>query len=120
MEMTLRPANEQEQLYGSSQSSQISAQTGFLGWLRGDVGNSEDAFKIKWYSYGNSPQNEDCQEEIDAILGILRTEKRYDEFLNDRKLCVLTVRFILRTFQTGFIKEPVTGSIYKTTPIFCK
>lgn len=84
MEMTLRPANEQEQLYGSSQSSQISAQTGFLGWLRGDVGNGEDAFKIKWYSYGNSPQNEDCQEEIDAILGILRTEKRYDQLLNDR------------------------------------
>lgn len=84
MDLTLRPANEQEQLYSFLQSGQISAQTGFLGWLRGDMGQDGSAFAAKWTGYGEGPQQDDCRAELYTVLETLCRDQAYGGFLQNR------------------------------------
>ena len=84
MDLTLRPANEQEQLYSFPQSSQISAQTSFLGWLRGDMGQEDNSFTPKWSGYGNRPEVEECHKELETVLDAMRHDKQYEGFLQNR------------------------------------
>ena len=44
MEMVLRPATSAERLYTYAQSAQLCSQTGCIGYLRGDMGESGKDF----------------------------------------------------------------------------
>ena len=81
MDLTLRPANEQDQLYSVPQSSQIRAQAGFLGWLRGYFEPDDITFTSNWSGFGNRPQVEECHNELETVLDAMRHDKQYEGFL---------------------------------------
>ena len=51
MDIEVRPATKTEQMYCYTQSDQIMGQTGCIGHLRADMGDSGDQFFHDWTSH---------------------------------------------------------------------
>lgn len=83
MDMTLRIAAPAERLYADKQSQQITMQTGCVGYLHGDVGESSDTFPTTWEDRPGDKKTGEFQAELDVVVKALRFDEQYG-FLKDR------------------------------------
>lgn len=84
MDMTLRTATPAERLYADRQSQQITMQTGCVGYLRGDVGESGDTFPTAWTDRPGDEKTDEFQAELDCLVEALRSDGQYGGVLQDR------------------------------------
>lgn len=61
-----------EQKYTYRQSQQISMQTGFIGYLRGDFGNSGKEFFSYWNDFRDDLKTDEFKAEFDDVINSLR------------------------------------------------
>lgn len=84
MELTIRAAAPAERLYADKQSQQITMQTGCVGYLHGDVGESSDTFPTTWEDRPGDKKTGEFQAELDVVVKALRFDEQYGGFLKDR------------------------------------
>jgi len=84
MELTIRTATLAERLYADKQSQQITMQTGCVGYLRGDVGESGDTFPTTWKDRPGDEKTGEFQAELDGVVKVLRSDEQYGGVLRDR------------------------------------
>lgn len=84
MDMTMRTATPAERLYADGQSQQITMQTGCVGYLRGDVGESGDTFPTAWTDRPGDEKTGEFQAELDGLVEALRSDGQYGGVLQDR------------------------------------
>ena len=83
--MELRELTQPEQKYTYRQSHQLDAQTGCIGYLRGDFGTTGREFYSSWFdnmAYLKTP--EFCAE-LDRVINTLREDSQYGGILADRR-----------------------------------
>ena len=73
---------ESEDKYTYSQSSQISAQTGLIGYLRADMDTSGNNFFSTWNGWNDRLKTQEFKDEFDAVINSLREE---GDILHNRK-----------------------------------
>lgn len=73
--MEIRPMTQEEQIYAYKQSMQIEGQTGSIGHLTGDFGESGTGHDSTWNDHWERYKTEDFQSELDAFVKTLRSEK---------------------------------------------
>lgn len=69
-----RPMTEAEGKYTFRQSSQLSGQTGLIGYLRADFGTSGKEFYSSWEDWDRKLKTPDFKLEIDEVINSLREE----------------------------------------------
>lgn len=74
MQLTIKPMQPEERLYSYQQSSQIRAQTGSIGYLRGDFGKTGTEFYTSWQDHIKSFRSDDFGDEFDKVVNALRFE----------------------------------------------
>lgn len=74
MQLTIKPMQPEERLYAYQQSSQIRAQTGSIGHLRGDFGKTGTEFYTSWQDHIKSFRSDDFGDEFDKVVNALRFE----------------------------------------------
>jgi len=84
MNMTMRAATPAERLYADRQSQQITMQTGCVGYLRGDVGESGDTFPTAWTDRPGDEKTGVFQADLDGVVNALRSDGQYGGVLKDR------------------------------------
>lgn len=84
MDMTLRIAAPAERLYADKQSQQITMQTGCVGYLYGDMGESGDTLPTVWEDRPGNEKTGEFQAELDGVVKALRFDEQYGGFLKDR------------------------------------
>lgn len=74
--MEIRVITQEEQKYAYKQNTQLEGQTGSIGHLQGNFGESgKDFYNHKWNSHCNMYQTEDFQTELETVINTLRSEK---------------------------------------------
>lgn len=63
-----------ERFYSYSQSQQISMQTGFIGYLRADMGSNGEGFFSTWNDFRADLKTEDFKAEFDEVINSLRDD----------------------------------------------
>ena len=81
MDIEVRPATKTEQMYCYTQSDQIMGQTGCIGHLRADMGDSGDQFFHDWTSHCERLLTPEFDDEFNQVIRQLREE---DGFLKSR------------------------------------
>ena len=81
-EYEMRPMIEKEDKYAFSQSSQLSEQTGLIGYLRADMGTDGNNFFSSWMDWREDRKTAEFKAEFDDIINSLREEH---DILHDRK-----------------------------------
>ena len=71
MKLEIISMTPQEQMYSYSQSSQIEAQTGCIGHLRGDFGAGQEFF-TSWFEHRGEYKTDEFKAEFDAVVNSLR------------------------------------------------
>lgn len=71
MELEIISMTPQERMYSYSQSSQIEAQTGCIGHLRGDFGAGQEFF-TSWFEHRGEYKTDEFKAEFDAVVNSLR------------------------------------------------
>lgn len=84
MKLIIRAATSAERLYADKQSQQITMQTGCVGYLRGDVGESREAFQTTWEDRPGDKKSDGFQMELDSVMKALRFDEQYSDFLKSR------------------------------------
>lgn len=84
MVFSLTPMKKEEQKYSFSQSSQISGQTGLIGYLRADLDTDGNGFFSTWTDYRNDLKTPAFKEEFDQIIASLRFDNKYMGLLKNR------------------------------------
>ncbi len=84
MELTMQAATPAERLYADKQSQQITMQTGCVGFLRGDVGESGDTFPMAWEDRPGDEKTDEFQAEFDSVVRVLHFDEQYGGVLKDR------------------------------------
>lgn len=84
MEMTIREMTPQERLYCYSQSSQITAQTACIGYLRADFGSNGTGFWTTWNDENKERKTDDFKAEFDDVINALRSDQEYGGILKGR------------------------------------
>lgn len=74
VEYEKRAMIEIEDKYTFEQSSQISGQTGLIGYLRADMGSDGNGFYSTWNGYRNDLKTDEFKKEFDDIINDLREE----------------------------------------------
>ena len=74
MQLTIKPMQPEERLYSYQQSSQIRAQTGSIGYLRGDFGKTGTEFYTSWQDHIKGFRSDDFGDEFDKVVNALRFE----------------------------------------------
>lgn len=69
-----RPLTEEEDKYTFRQSSQISGQTGLIGYLRADFGTSGKEFYSSWEDWDRNMKTPEFKQEFDEVINSLREE----------------------------------------------
>lgn len=69
-----RPMTEEEDKYSFQQSSQLSGQTGLIGYLRADFGNGGNAFYSSWEDWDKNLKTPEFKQEFDEVINSLREE----------------------------------------------
>lgn len=77
MEMKIRPLLAEEQKYTYGQSSQLTSQTGSIGYLRGDFDRDDDSFYTTWFDVAASRKTDAFKAEFDSVINALRFDDRY-------------------------------------------
>lgn len=72
-----------ERFYSYSQSQQISMQTGFIGYLRADMGSNGEGFFSTWNDFRADLKTEDFKAEFDDVINSLRDD---GGFLHNRQV----------------------------------
>lgn len=73
---------EAEDKYTFRQSSQISSQTGLIGYLRADMDTDGNGFFSSWNDYRRDLKTDEFKQELDEIINSLREE---GDILHNRK-----------------------------------
>lgn len=84
MELEIWDILPNEQLYTYSQSSQIVAQTGCIGHLRGDMDTNGDGFFTTWDDHYRSLKTQAFKDEFDDVIHTLRFDPEYGSILKSR------------------------------------
>jgi len=84
MDMTLHTATPAERLYADKQSQQITMQTGCVGYLRGDVGESGETFPTTWEDRPGDKMTDEFQAEFDSVVRTLHFDEQYGGILKNR------------------------------------
>lgn len=82
--MELRELTQSEQKYTYRQSHQLDAQTGCIGYLRGDFGSTGKEFYSSWFDNMAYLKTPEFQAELDQVVNDLREDSQYDGILADR------------------------------------
>lgn len=84
MEMVLRPATSAERLYTYAQSAQLCSQTGCIGYLRGDMGESGKDFYTTWTDCRDDLKTPEFKGELDKVINVLRFDEDLGGVLKSR------------------------------------
>lgn len=84
MEITIRPMTGTEHLYCYSQSSQLTGQTGCIGYLRADMDSNGKGFFHTWNEHRNDLKSAEFVAEFDQVIDALRSDPAYGGMLTDR------------------------------------
>lgn len=82
--MELREMIPAEQKYTYRQSHQLDAQTGCIGYLRGDFGTTGKEFYSSWFDSMAYLKTPEFQAELDQVINALREDSQYGGILADR------------------------------------
>lgn len=82
--MELREMTEAEQKYTYRQSHQLDAQTGCIGYLRGDFGTTGKEFYSSWFNNMAYLKTPEFRAELDQVINALREDSQYGGILADR------------------------------------
>lgn len=82
--MELRELTQPEQKYTYRQSHQLDAQTGCIGYLRGDFGPTGKEFYSSWFDNMAYLKTPEFQAELDQVVNALRENPQYGGILADR------------------------------------
>ncbi len=82
--MELRELAQPEQKYTYRQSHQLDAQTGCIGYLRGDFGTTGKEFYSSWFDSMAYLKTPEFQAELDRVINALREDSQYSGILADR------------------------------------
>ena len=74
MEFEKRAMTEEEDKYTFQQSSQISSQTGLIGYLRADMDTDGNGFFSSWNDYRKDLKTQEFKDEFDEVINSLREE----------------------------------------------
>lgn len=74
MDIEVRPATKTEQMYCYTQSDQIMGQTGCIGHLRADMGDSGDQFFHDWTSHCARLLTPEFNDEFNQVINQLRED----------------------------------------------
>lgn len=74
MDIEVRPATKTEQMYCYTQSDQIMGQTGCIGHLRADMGDSGNHFFHDWTSHCERLLTPEFEAEFNQVIGQLRED----------------------------------------------
>ncbi len=85
MELSLRPMTSEDRLYAYTQSAQISSQTGYIGWLRGDMDGNGEGFFTSWDDYRPELKTDSFKKEFDKLIRTLRTDQSFGLLLKSRR-----------------------------------
>lgn len=100
MEFEKRAMTEAEDKYSFSQSSQISAQTGLIGYLRADMDTDGNGFFSSWNDWRKDLKTQEFKDEFDEVINSLREE---GDILHNRsalaKYCYSTPQARMKTDQ---------------------
>ena len=75
--IALRPMTETERMYSYSQSSQIEAQTGLIGHLRGDMDFDGNSFLTSWTDHRADLKTDEFKAEFDTVIHALRSDPAF-------------------------------------------
>jgi len=84
MNLFIRPLWEAERKYTYSQSSQITAQTGLIGHLRGALETVGSSFLTSWDDHSPQLNTADFKTVFDEVINSLRSGSENDLFLRNR------------------------------------
>ena len=85
----LAPVRPFEQKYTYRQSQQISMQTGFIGYLRADMGASGKEFFSTWYDFRESLRTPEFQVEFDNVINDIRSDGGFlENIIALEKYCI--------------------------------
>ena len=65
---------EAEDKYTFRQSSQISSQTGLIGFLRADFGSDGNGFFSTWNDWRDDLKTDEFKQELDEVINALRED----------------------------------------------
>lgn len=85
MNMTIRPLRAEERKYTYEQSSQLTAQTGTIGYLCGNLSGDGSLFLTSWYNKDVGRKTEAFVAEFDEVTDALRFDKKYGPLLANRR-----------------------------------
>ena len=74
IEFEKRAMTEEEDKYSFSQSSQISGQTGLIGYLRADMDTDGNGFFSTWFDWRKDLKTDEFKTELDEVINSLREE----------------------------------------------
>lgn len=94
MEFSLNPMKKEEQTYSFSQSSQISGQTGLIGYLRADMDTDGNGFFSSWNDYRSDLKTPAFKDEFDQLITALRFDNKYMGLLKNRTSLTANCRSI--------------------------
>lgn len=69
-----RAMTEEEDKYTFSQSSQLSSQTGLIGYLRADMDTDGNGFFSTWFDFRKDLKTDEFKAELDEVINSLREE----------------------------------------------
>ena len=84
MNITLRPMEEAEKMYCYTQSQQIMAQTGCIGYLRADMDTDGIGFYSEWDDHCRHLKTDEFRTELDAVINALRFDEESGRILWNR------------------------------------
>lgn len=84
MEIAIRPFTAIEKDYSYSQSNKIFADSGFIGYLRGDFSKDGKAFFTNWEEHNSELKTKEFSKEFDDFVNTLRFDKEHGRFFMDR------------------------------------
>ncbi len=84
MTFDLRAMTLTERMYSYAQSSQISGQTGLIGYLRADMDSSGKGFFSTWFDSRRELKTDEFKTELDDVINACRFDKAYCGILGNR------------------------------------
>ncbi len=84
MDMSVRPMEGTEHLYCYSQSSQLTGQTGCIGYLRADMDSNGKGFFHTWNELQSNLKSAEFVAEFDQVIDALRSDPAFGGMLTDR------------------------------------
>lgn len=100
--MELRELTQPEQKYTYRQSHQLDAQTGCIGYLRGDFGTTGKEFYSSWFDSMAYLKTPEFQAELDRVINALREDSQYSGILADRSSLSNVCRQTFGREESGF------------------